>query len=187
VQRTSLRSPLTLRLAAPQRCPSRLPHLRVWATSCACPRPQPNPRCIHWLTLLPFAGFGVSTLAVQTTSHSTAQAQSVRDPRLRQSLPEPPRITSSRAASSSPTWLGLGHASSVVADVPRFHASPLASARLSSAVPSHRGSRNARLQGSAPLGRVHVVTISHEHHRSSRGRATGTAALWRSCSVHGHS
>ena len=38
--------------------------------------------------------------------------------------PDPPHITSPRAASSSPTWLGLAHASSVLTGVPRCQSSP---------------------------------------------------------------
>ena len=38
--------------------------------------------------------------------------------------PEEPRITSSRATSSSPTWLGLGHASSVITRVSRCQSPP---------------------------------------------------------------
>ena len=38
--------------------------------------------------------------------------------------PEEPRITSSRATSSSPTWLGLGHASAVITGVPRCQSPP---------------------------------------------------------------
>jgi len=38
--------------------------------------------------------------------------------------PEEPCITSSRATSSSPTWLGLGHASAVITRVPRCQSPP---------------------------------------------------------------
>ena len=44
--------------------------------------------------------------------------------------PEEPRITSSRATSSSPTRLGLGHASSVLTGVPWCQSSPRTSAPL---------------------------------------------------------
>jgi len=53
-----------------------------------------------------------------------------------------------------------------------------------STVPSHRGTRNARRHGSSPSGQRLVVSISCEHHRSSRGRAFASATFSRPCTVH---
>ena len=60
----------------------------------------------------------------------------------------------------------------------------LHSRRCSSAVPEHRGSRNAQLHGSSPPGRATVPTSSSEHHQGSRGVSPVSSTRSRLSSVH---
>ena len=76
--------------------------------------------------------------------------------------PEEPRITSSRATSSSPTWLGLGHASSVITRVSRCQSPPPTFASLLFS--------RARAPGSSkcPASQLLGSWARHRRHRSLR-------------------
>lgn len=54
----------------------------------------------------------------------------------------------------------------------------------SSAVPEHRGSRDAQHHGSSPTGRATVATRSCEHHQGSRGVSPVSAIRWRHSSLY---
>ena len=64
------------------------------------------------------------TAALEPTSRSTVPARLIRSPQRQPARLESPQATSLRPISSSPTWLGLDHASSVVSGVPRGKLSP---------------------------------------------------------------
>jgi len=66
----------------------------------------------------------VPTAALEPTSRSTVPARLIRSPQRQPARLESPQATSLRPISSSPTWLGLDHASSVVSGVPRGKLSP---------------------------------------------------------------
>ena len=76
--------------------------------------------------------------------------------------PEEPRITSSRATSSSPTWFGLGHASAVITRVPRCQSPPPKFASLLFT--------RARAPGfsKCPASRLITSWARHRRHQSLR-------------------
>ena len=79
-------------------------------------------------TRIQVEALGVPTSAPEPTSHSTAPTRSIRSPIRRPASLESSQVSSSRAVSSSPTWLGLDHTSSVVSTVPGCQPSPFPSA-----------------------------------------------------------
>ena len=152
-----------------------------------------------------------STPVSTPTMRSSAQSRSLRsprrvharnsthgrDPQLRRSpsealgcaRPGPNRPVSPPPGSSRPRPPGSDSITRLRSSLALPGAGHHCSRRCSrpSAVPGHRGSRNAQLQGSSPSRRHPVVHVSCERHRSFRAKATASATLWRPRSVHPHS